>query len=277
MQFHMLRLSLVERRQMSLFAISETGTLPRREAWLRQIFGKPFSFQHRASTFYYNLAPDVASPTIIVGRVGRSIVAQESAPPTEGMIDIEREGWQASLVLIDPRPQAADGQRVAFERKQEVGGPLAVFESVTAHFNAQVDHPYFMEVAPISDESDFWRFVEEHKTDIVSVTFEVFAPNGLFSSHEDFASEMRELKEREKARKVTIKLDNENGLNLDTPGVRAAAENAAKGGGAVRARTRYGLRFNSKSRVRGETVDEEQGETTNQVANRAISALFRNL
>ena len=87
---------------------------------------------------------------------------------------------------------------------------------------------------------------------------------------------MRELKEKEKARKVTIKLENENGLNVDTPGVRAAAENAAKGGGAVRARTRQGLRFNSKSRVRGETVDEEPGEAANRIAGRASSALFRN-
>ena len=139
MQFHMLRLSLLERRQMSLFALSETGALPSREAWLRAVFDKQFDFQHRGSTFYYSPAPDVPSPTIIVGRIGRSVIAQESASPTEGMTDIEREGWQASLVLIDPRPPEMDGQRVAFERKREVGGALAIFESVAAHFNSKAD------------------------------------------------------------------------------------------------------------------------------------------
>jgi len=165
---------------------------------------------------------------------------------------------------------------VAFERKSVVGGPTPIFVSLADTFNADDAEPYLIEVAPISDERDFWNFVKEHQDQIVSVTFELFAPNGLFSSHDDFNKEMQELKENEKARKVKITLENQGGLNLDTPGVHAAAENAAKGGGAIRARTRSRLRFNSKSRVRGETIDEAPDQTISQFVRAAISSLFRN-
>jgi len=203
------------------------------------------------------------------------VTAQESAPPTEGLLPIERPGWQSGQVLIDPRPQEDDGQKVAFERKPVVGTPTPIFVSLTDTLNSNEANPYIIEVAPISDERDFWNFVAQHKDDIVSVTFELFAPNGLFTSSEDFHREMREIKENEKARKVKITLENPTGLNLDTPGVHAAAENAAQGGGAIRARTGSNLRFNSKSRVRGERIDQSPDQSFTEFVRNVAVSLFR--
>jgi hypothetical protein len=171
---------------------------------------------------------------------------------------------------------ALDGQKVAFERNALVGGPAPIFTSLAATLNANDNNPYLIEVAPISDERDFWNFVAAHKNEITSVTFELFAPNGLFSSSEEFNKEMRELKENEKARKVKVTLESPAGLNLDTAGVRAAAENAAKGGGAIRARTSANLRFNSKAKVRGERIDEEPEQSLAQFVRSVASSLFRN-
>lgn len=260
---------------MNLFYPKDAGQPPSREDWLRRVFSREIQFPHISKEFYFEPATDLKEPEIISGRVGRSVTAPESAPPTQGLTPIEREGWQSALVLIDPRPHEQDGQKVAFERKGLVGGPAPIFTSLAAKLNEDDDNPYLIEVAPISDEKDFWNFVSTHEGDIVSVTFELFAPNGLFSSSEEFNREMRELKQNEKARKVKVTLENPGGLNLDTPGVHAAAENAAKGGGSIRARTRENLLFNSKDRVRGERIDEEPDQSLAQFVRAIASSLFK--
>ena len=133
MRLDLLRLSLIERQQLFSVGINDEVILPgeeipTREAWLRHVFGRQFSFVHRHNVFHF--APEDRAATLdvqalIIGRVGRQVVSQENAPPSEGFADIERETWDAAYIFIDPRHHE-DGQKVAFEHEPRVGIPAAL-------------------------------------------------------------------------------------------------------------------------------------------------------
>ena len=63
---------------MSLFAPPTSAVLPRREEWLREVFGAEFKFPHSGHEFYYEPTPDTAPTTIISGRIGRPVTGNVS-------------------------------------------------------------------------------------------------------------------------------------------------------------------------------------------------------
>jgi len=225
-----------------------------REAWLRDIFGRDITFQHRGAGFHYVPLPEVANPEVMVGRVGRQVVGVENQPPEAYFRETEHVGWRAALVLIDPRSHA-NGQLIAGEMLTDVGKPLSVMASLAQSINMREPaEPYFMDVNAITAAQTFWAFEEENRGHIVDITFDLHVPN-MFGIRDDLDKELKELRDNEKARRAKLQIQNEDGLNLQTDRVKTTVEHTIDGGGAIKARTVDNKRFNSRRLVQRKTVD----------------------
>jgi hypothetical protein len=275
MQFYLLRFMLDPKPH------AATGARPliEREAWLRHVFGSAITFLHHGVDFHYRPDIDLSKGEIIVGRVGRLVVAVENKPPEANFAETEHEGWRAALVLIDPRSHD-NGQRAAVEMVTEVGRPLGVIGSLAESINARVrPEPYYLDVNAISEMQTFWDFERENRGQIVNIVFELHVPN-MFGIRDDLDKELRDLRDNERARRAKLEIQNEDGLNLQTERVQNTVAHTLDGGGAVKARTTDGKRFNSRQKVRRESVevdlptDEEPPPFAERVR-RAIAAIFK--
>jgi len=276
MQCELIRWMLFQRKQIDAFERrNQDGSVPTREEWLRHVLGGTLSFPHRNETFYFvpEIGPDKA---FIVGRVGRKIIVKENEPPQKGLKETARDQWRAVDVIIDPRTHA-DGQKIAVEINKRVGAPPGLMQSLADFINAMdPPHPYSIDSNTIIDTDDFMGFVREHKGEVVSVTFELVAPN-MFGIRDDIDRELEELKKNENVRKARFTLQNEDGLRLDTERVARTAEHAAEGGGSIRARTRRGATFNSKKKGKKIFIYEEDidGLAKLSVLSKIIDAVFK--
>jgi hypothetical protein len=276
MQLELLRMSLLERRQIDAFAERAVHGGPfNREQWLRRVFSYRIEFEHRKETFYYVPEPSADSP-ILIGRVGRQVSVQENEPPDAGLQETKRDAWRAALVLIDPRHHD-DGQKIACEHEPRVGQPPALFESLVAYINRRdPPSPFVIEVHTISDARDFWAFVQENKGSVTLVTFELVAPN-MFGTEDNYDIELRDMKEKERVRRVKLQIENSDGLELETQRVRAAVDYAVRGGGSIRANTKGHRKFNSRSKAERVSVPEKTDEETSPInmIKRAVSIIFK--
>lgn len=186
---------------------------------------------------------------LVIGRIGRERHVRENEPPEEGMHERVREEWQASLVVIDPRLHA-DGQQIAMQvREEEIGKPVAVFQSLVTQLNADPEAPYTIEVFGIVDPETFWDFVRQNTGEVVSITFETAAPN-MFGGKDDFERELRELRDKERSQKTKIQLNNDQGLNPNTERMHQVVDYTVNGGGAIKARTRRKKTYNSRNKTK---------------------------
>lgn len=257
MQFELLRMSLLMREQQDAFERKGPGGRTfSREEWLRVIFSEPIRFQHRKNEFHYVPETAEAADTgLLIGRIGRQLQVTENEPPEEGLHEMRRPAWRAALVIIDPTPHL-DGQKVAFEHLSSLGSPLAVFTSLVDLINQRVPpEPFVIEPRPIVDERTFWDFVRAHPREITSVTFEFVAPN-MFGTDDDYDREMREMQAHEKIQRAKLKLENPDGLELDTKRVDGAVKYIVRGGGSIRARTKRKQVYNSDRKIQKIVVEE---------------------
>jgi hypothetical protein len=249
-QYDLIRLVLVSRDQTSLFERrSATGAALSREEWLRQVFGKEIVFSHRKIEFHY-VPQSAEDDRLVVGQVGRKVQAVENEPPEQHFAETRREHWRAALVIVDPSHHE-DGQKLACEARSEIGAPLGIIKSLCDHINASADEPYVIEASSILDHQTFLDFERINRGDITSISFALNAPD-VFGIRDDMTRELAELRDNEKARKVTISLQNQDGLKLDDDRVRQTVQYASDGGGEIVARTRTKKRFVSSRR--GKTV-----------------------
>jgi len=232
MRFHLIRLVLLKREQGDIFDDWE-GKLPDLETWLRRVFSREIKFAYRKVQFHYVPDPD-PEDGILSGRIGRQRLHKENEPPEAGLKETERLHWLAATVVIDPTHHD-DGQKVAMQVLKEIGKPSAVMRALASSLNTTIPpEPYALEAASIIDPATFWKFVEDNEGEITSVTFELFAPN-MFGVRTSLDREMHELKENEKAQKVQMTLENEEGLHLNTERTKETAEYTAEGGGSIHA------------------------------------------
>lgn len=255
MLFDLIRLSLLERSQLDAFEPrASSGTILNREEWLRHILSERIEFVHRKKRFVF---VPLVQDGLIGGGIGRSRVSLENEPPEAGYEPVEREFWKAATFLLDPRTHA-DGQKIAMERVPDVGEPLAVVKSLAAHLNEVRPSPYTVEVGLISEERDFWEFVQAHEGQITAASFEFIAPN-MFGMSTDYDAEMKDLQQEEGVEQASLTLRSSEGLRLRTPRVEQAMRYISRGTGRVRARTRKGGSYNSDRSAQQVYVDEPDG------------------
>jgi hypothetical protein len=245
MQFEMVRLSLVARPDLFTREKSD-GSQFSREEWLRDIFGREIDFLHRGELFHFSPEVNDGVGVILAGRIGREVTVSENESPAGHLAPKKRGTWKAAIVLIDPTHHD-DGQKAAIELVPAIGRPVAIFESLAAQINARTE-PYILETNAIVSSDTFWRFVDSNQGEITSVEFEFVAPN-MFGEADDYDSEMRDMQKNEKVQKAKLIIESKDGLVLNTPRVRRAADYANKGAGSIQARTKKKRRYNSKDKA----------------------------
>lgn len=268
-RFEQFRLSLMPRKQRDAFA----GPDPTREEYLRDVLGKEWRFKHYGNELRY-LPKEMGDGSVLFADVGREGLIREKKPPEEGFADDSHMGWLTSAVVIDPTDHR-DGQRVAFQHDKTVGAPGALIESLVSHINLENPNTaYSIEVEPIINTTQFWEFVAESKSPVTSVTFELVAPNGIFSTGTDTTDEMRRFREVMGARKVTTTFQNQDGLDIHAKPFEDGVEYAARAGGKIRAKKKDGKKFNSTNKPSSTTLpDEEEAETNENILVKAARYL----
>src|ERR1043166_4490487 len=91
-----IRLSLYEREQIDAFEPLTGGRRFSREEWLRVAFAAQREFQHRGHRFTYGPDRKLTDDTLVIGRIGRELLARDNEPPEEGMHERVHPEWQAS-------------------------------------------------------------------------------------------------------------------------------------------------------------------------------------
>lgn len=237
MRFEFARMFLLPRRQGDLFAkIDVASELPDREEWLRRIFGQEVDFLHRKSDRRY--VPDEHQPDAdrIVARIGRKSLVQENDPDNY-LHEVQRERWQACLIVIDPTSHA-DGQKIAIQTSSGIGQGYGNFESLVRSINArQPAEPYTIELNSITDQTSFWEYVKANEGRVTSITLEVVMPN-MFGGTSSFEEDAKRLRDHEKARRIKEEIQNEDGLEPDTERMREAVSYVTRGAGRARAKAK---------------------------------------
>ncbi|MDI1363995.1 MAG: hypothetical protein PSX79_03895 [bacterium] len=252
-RFEQFRLSLMPRPQRDAFSAPDLS----REEYLRKVFGSEWSFEHYKKEFRYQ-PKTMGDGSALYALVARQGMIRENKPPEQGLDDDSHIGWLACAVIIDPVDHK-DGQKVAFQVDKTVGKPDALIGALVNKINAHdPTSTYYIEIEPIIDTTPFWDFVAENNGEITSVTFELVAPNGIFSTGGDTADEMRRFREVLKARKVTSTFQNEDGLDIYAEPFKEATDYAARAGGKIRAKSKSGKRFNSTKKPKATIIPDEE-------------------
>jgi hypothetical protein len=253
-QFEFFRLSLIEKPQRSLF---EGRLSSNREEFLRAALMKDFGFPGlKGMKYVYTHVPMGDVDNFILARVGRTRSMRENESPELDFVPVERPSWQAAHLILDPRHHA-DGQKLAIEKRYEVGSTKSIAEALANYLNAIDPHsPFLVEVRDIVDPSTFWDFAEAHRGEVVFVNFELLAPN-MFGIRGMIDKEMKEFQKNEGAQKVNLALESQDGLNLHTERVKETVNYTAEGGGTIRARAKNKKTYNSRNKRKKLEAPEE--------------------
>lgn len=270
-----MRLTLLARGQIDAFEVrAPDGSPLTREVWLRQVLSSPIEFTHFRQNYLF-LPTTGLDGQIIGGGVGRPKRIRSDEPTVDGFEPVDRQLWHASIVLLDPSHHD-DGQKLAIERGH-AGAPLAIAKSLAAHLNkSNPPSPYVVEVGVIADGGSFWDFVERHEGNVVSATFEFYAPN-MFDIGSDYERDMADLQAQENVEKASLNIQSSTGLRLKTPRIENAIEAVERGTGTARARARNSEKYNSSDSAKTATVEEPEAIKNAPLlerVKRAVSIIF---
>ncbi|MBJ6127597.1 hypothetical protein [Microvirga splendida] len=263
-RFELFRLSLVPRDQKRFFEEEIS-----REEYLRRAFSRDWIFQHYGTEFHYRSDAQLSHSEALLGRLGRQVTFDENLPPEKGFAENSRDGWKACVLALDPRDHA-DGQKAALQIDRQVGTPYSLMISLAEAINQFYrDAPFQLEIQPIFDSSTFWRFAEENRGQVTSLTFEFVVPNGLWSANESVREGLARYREKISAQKVTTTFKSNEGLETDAEPIREAVSYAEKGSGSIKARALGNKRFSSKRQATVVTLDDSDSEEMSLVAKAA--------
>ena len=255
--FQLFRLALLPRIQATFLEPGPDQI--EREMWLRELFGQQETFAHHGTDFHFQPFDADRRDGVMVARLGRQIARPENRPPNEGLEDYTHEGWRAALVVLDPSDHE-DGQKLAIQSVSDVGKPHALAKSLVGMLNRRkTEPPYTIEIGPILSTESFWDFERENRGNVIAVHFEFIAPN-IWGGDDEFKKEMEEFRDSERARRVQLELNNNEGLNLETDRIHQAVEYAGHRGGGIRARAKGKKKYNSKNNHKYTKLEDEQGE-----------------
>lgn len=232
--FHLFRLNLRLCAQQDIANLVQPERQSR-EFWIRQLFAKRTEFRFRETEYVFIPYKSVSSKNSIVGKIGRQISSIEHTPPEDGYEEIIHDAWKAAIVVVDPT-EHADGQKVAIEKNTDVGSPRTLAKQLLRAMEASNQpSPFLTSIHSITNREAFWNFAERNEGKITSLTFDLEVPN-MFGSDDEYGREMKEYRDKEKAKNVQIKISNPNGISVDTDRVRYTVDKASRGTGSVSAK-----------------------------------------
>lgn len=250
-RFELFRLSLLPRPYRDIFA----GPDVTRETYIRMVFSEEIIYKYNDEHYHYVPIAESAGQSIIAGRLGKRLTIEENRPPSEGLAETTRESWKASRIVIDPS-EHADGQKVAVESNRSVASPANILLGLVRQINRT--HPesiYSIEAAPIIETESFWVFAERNKGRITKIRFDFVAPN-MFGGSDSITEELRDFKQKEKAHRISIELQNKHGLDVETEKTREAVDYVGKSGGTITAKAKRGSNYTSTDKTRFGSIPE---------------------
>ncbi len=250
-RFELFRLSLLKREQIDMFQFQDMS----REEWLKKVFLTEIPFSHHGTEYHYSPAIDDSDENIIIGRVGRHVLREENLPPDEGLEDFTRETWIASVLVLDPT-EHDDGQKLAIQNIGDVGKPTSLINQLTQAINQTYSGPFKIEPSQIVEAQSFWNYVEENRGSVTSISFDFIAPN-MLGADDEFHDEMREFRDSEKASKVKLILQNEDGVNPETERVKRAVNYAlSESRGKVKAKAKGKPSYSSDNEIKISYIED---------------------
>jgi len=243
-RFDLYRLSLLQKKQMHLEG--EEFKNYTRKNWLKKVFSEEHTFKYQNDEIHYVPKFDNDNNDVVIGRIGRNIIREENKPPEEGFDEFEHQGWLAALLIIDPKPHK-DGQKVAFQRVNEIGGTLPLMAGLAKSINDEYDYgPYSIEIGLLIEKQSFWDYVEKNKGEITFLSFLLITPN-MFGSSDEITRDLREFQEKENAKRIKITLTNDAGeIKPKTKKIKQIVNYAERTGGIIQARSKKSKNYNSK-------------------------------
>lgn len=255
--FQLFRLAVIPRQHFDMFA----GERLTREQTLRRAFNREYVYKYNGIDYHYVPGDNLGSE-LIIGRIGRQYTLDENKPPSEGFQETQRTTWKAAYIVVDPFDHS-DGQKAAVEIDFQVGGASALLLGLLREINRlRVDQHYTIEAAPIVNTSSFWEFAAQNKGSVTSIKFEFVVPN-MFGTKDQLNDDLRSLRDREKAKRVSVTLHSPEGLNTDTERTRESVEYIDRAGGVIRAKAKGRKTYLSteqekRTRVPGDADDGEE-------------------
>lgn len=231
----------------------KTGTLnerlPRNE-FLTDVLNRRWEFVHSGKKMIYVPVTRHEEDNVdfSFGRVGKQVVTKENTGPDNEFEAQDHFSWRAANMLTNTASDT-NGQKIAFEKKDELGSPLAILSSLSHAINTfsiENDLGWHIEINPMTQSSSFWGVVERYKGQITRAEFSYVTPNVL-GIRSTLNQRLKEYKEKENAQGVRVILTDPNGnLNLETQEVRDAVDYTTEGGGSVRLKMGRETIFDSK-------------------------------
>ncbi|MCY4645573.1 MAG: hypothetical protein OXE73_01625 [Gammaproteobacteria bacterium] len=250
--FELFRLSLLVRPQLHAFNQQDDAQPQSRESWIRQVFQDRQPFERRGIRHEF-VALD-GDGDAIVGKVGKLINREENEPPERSLTEVTRDAWTASVMVVDPT-EHDDGQKIAIEKNREIGASRATVRALCDAINQRYSSDrYVIEVAPIVDGDDFWRYATKHKGRVRNVTFNFIVPN-MFRSVDALDKDLKKWRDEENAQQVSLKLNANNGLRLESSEVATAVDYVQRGGGSITAQDMDGKGYNSNNSIKNTRVE----------------------
>ncbi len=229
-----------------------------REGWIRRFFSEERVFQHYSNEFRFEPIDGIAPPDfphLLFGWLARQVNHTGRTAPEDGLEPTSTSTWQVAFIAIDPTDHS-NGQLVAVENNPDIGGPKALMRALVRTMNDVGLSPYHTQVFPLVSSGSFWQFASEHRGEIVSLTFDVAAPN-MFNDANDFQDELRALRDKVNVSEVSTTLVSDTALKYESDQIRSIVDYVERGAGDLAAVSADGSRYSSTQHERTETVDIE--------------------
>jgi len=280
MRYHYLRLFVQGKERPPILVM--TGGIPEattRQEYLQKIFSRRIDFNHRKKGFVYvpvGVEEKNGSP-VLLGRVGRLRTLTENQPPEHGFEEILHTGWRAANMLVDSR-DFADGQKIAFQARHDVGRPLSIVASLVEHINEQnPDSGWSIVVNLVTEKANFWDVYQRNRGNITEAIFTFTTPN-ILRMRTQLNADLRRASDEHNARTVTESLGNPDGdLELEGQDVEDSLDYIAEGGGNSKLKSGRKILYDSEKDEKyfGIIDDEPLTQENKSTWKRFCDILFR--
>lgn len=223
---------------------------------LKDVLTKHYHFQYRRSELGY--ACGRCEDNLIYGKFGRrSTLAKRLAPEADFKRQLE-EHWPCCSVFIRIDNDPKGGQTIAVEHNTGIfRKPLSPLQAWANEINETLAcEGYVLSIHPVTEELDFWRFVEANKGQIEQVVLSFSAPN-LLNLQGALNDDLKKLQREYNATETSIGLSNPGGklrVSDQSKLVKEGVEYITKGGGEYKLKVR-GNFHSSKEKTKYKTLD----------------------
>ena len=255
--YHMMRLFLTSREAPPLLEFINTGKRTKsRQEYLKEKLGTNVRFEHRNKWYVYKFF-EIVNDHYLAAVISKEHTVTISSSPEENFKQKEVPDWETVNVFIDTSGEA-DGQKVAMQVRNEIGVPLAVFQSLINHLNNKyAESEWMMAVNAITEERDFWEAAKTYNGRISEINLSFVTPN-IWKGSSETEEALKELHNLNNAQTVEVSLKNpDKKLDPDSSRIRESVNYITRGGGNVRLKEGPRTVYDSEKKIATHTESDD--------------------